>query len=116
MLAQLEVKTECHNNSFGPDINKSERKGDYSAFISDCVVSLPGQRDVSMKILRDTVALHSFVRESILPFSSESNSGECILMCGMGMTIIPVPVHKLKLTCGLVSGGGESWSASSTAC
>lgn len=96
--------SECHNNSFFPDINKSEGKGDYSAFTSDGVVSLPGQRDVSVKILRDTGATHSFVRESILPFLSESNSGECILMRGMGMTIIPVPLHKLKLTCGLVSG------------
>lgn len=105
-LAQSEVKTDCHNNSFGPVV-KSEERGDYSAFISDGVVSLPGQKDVAVKILRDTGALHSFVRETILPFSPESNSGECILMRGMGMTIVPVPVHKLKLTCGLVSGEVE---------
>lgn len=60
--------SECHNNCFCPDINKSEGKGDYSAFTSDGVVSLPGQRDVSVKILRGTGATHSFVRESILPF------------------------------------------------
>lgn len=96
--------SECHNNSFCPDINKSEGKGDYSAFTSDGVVSLPGQRDVSVKILRGTGATHSLVRESMLPFSSESNSGECILMREMRMTIIPAPVHKLKHTCGLVSG------------
>lgn len=50
-LAQVNVITECHKNSLGPVI-KSEEDVNYSAFISDGVVSLPGQKGVSVKLLR----------------------------------------------------------------
>jgi len=75
----------------------------FSTFISDGYVSLFGEK-VAVKILRDTGAKHSLVCETVLPFSSVSNTGNFILMRGMGMSIISVPVHKMELACGLVTG------------
>lgn len=49
---------------------------DYSAFISSAWVSLLGSdKQVPVTILRDTGTSNSFVRESILPFSTESATG-----------------------------------------
>lgn len=91
----------CRLNSFGPTASSVEGKADYSAFISNGVVSLPGQKEVAVKILRDIGALHSFVHESLFSISSKSNLGEGILIRGVGMTITPVSAHRLSLTCGL---------------
>lgn len=94
----------CRPNNFGPTASSVEGKADYSAFILNGVVSLPGQKEEAVKILRDAGALHSFVHESLFSFSSKSNLGEGILIRGVGMTIIPISAHRLSLTCGLVSG------------
>lgn len=77
----------------------------YSAFISDGWVSLVGSSvQVPIKILRDTAAFDSFILESVLPFSSKSDTGGCILTLGMGMTPFSVPLHQVSLSCGLVQG------------
>ncbi|XP_038154567.1 uncharacterized protein LOC119792145 isoform X1 [Cyprinodon tularosa] len=59
---------------------------------------------VPVKILRDTGAFNSYIVSSVLPFSEETNTGDHVLMRGMGLMVEPVPLHKLTLTCGLVQG------------
>lgn len=51
-LTQLEdrAEIECHINKLGPVLSTLEGNGDYSAFISDGLVSLSGQKNVSVKI------------------------------------------------------------------
>ncbi len=78
---------------------------DFSAFISDGVVSLvDGNQNVPIKILRDTGALDSFILESVLPFSKESDTGSCVMVCGMGLAPFSSPLHEVTLKCGLVEG------------
>lgn len=59
---------------------------------------------VPVKILRDTGAFNLFIMSSVLPFSQGSDTGDCILMRGMDLNVLPVPLHKLELDCGLVQG------------
>lgn len=47
-----------------------------------------------------------FILDSILPFSSQSETGESVLVRGMGLNTI-VPIHKVKLHSDLVSGSGS---------
>lgn len=54
----------------------------------------------SVKILRDTGAKDSFV----LDFSSETDTGVCVLVWGMGLTALCVPLHKVNLSCSLLVG------------
>ena len=78
---------------------------DFSAFISDGVVSLVGgDEKVPIKILRDTGAVDSFILESVLPFSKQSDTGSCVMVCGMGLVPFSSPLHKVALACGLVEG------------
>lgn len=78
---------------------------DFSAFISEGVVSLIGSdKQVPIKILRDTGAVDSFILDSILPFSMESDTGSCVMVRGMGLVPFSSPLHKVTLTCGLVEG------------
>jgi len=70
---------------------------------SQMVVSLVrSDVTVPLKILRDTGAFDSYIVSSVLPFSEETNTGDYILMRGMGLTVLPVLLHKLILHCGLV--------------
>lgn len=58
------------------EFDSQSSHSDFSAFISDGVVSLKdGNQNVSIKILRDTGALDYFILESVLPFSKESDTG-----------------------------------------
>lgn len=77
----------------------------FSAFVSGGCVSLVGS-DVTVpaKILRDTAAFDSYILSSVLPFSDKSSTGVFVLMRGMGLNVLPVPLHKLVLNCGLVQG------------
>lgn len=59
---------------------------------------------VPIKILRDTAAFDSFIVVSVLPFSSKSVAGGCILPLGMGMAPFSVPLHQVSLSCGLGQG------------
>ncbi|XP_045930718.1 uncharacterized protein LOC123986486 [Micropterus dolomieu] len=77
----------------------------FEPFIADAVVSLVGKEErVPIKILRDTGAKHSFIVQSVLSFSSATETGDFILMQGMEMGLIPVPRHKMMLECDLVTG------------
>ncbi len=77
-----------------------------SALVSNHYVSLVGSDvKIPVKTLRDTAAFDSFIESFDLPFSESSDTGDCILMRGMGLDVLPVPVHRLELHCGLVQGG-----------
>ncbi len=57
----------------------------YAPFITEGRVSLLDVTvEVPIKILRDTGAVDSFILESILPFSSQSETGERLLVQGNG--------------------------------
>ena len=77
----------------------------YLPFISEGFLAVKGSgKRVPVKVLRDCGTLDSFVRASVLPFSSKTHTGETILMQGMGMAVCPVPVHEMSLVSDLVSG------------
>lgn len=77
------------------------REPDFSAFVSDGHVSLVGgDTCVPVKILRDTAAFDLYILSSVLPFSENSNTGDFVLMRGMGVKVEPVPMHSLILDCG----------------
>ena len=79
--------------------------GSYLPFISDRFVLLVGSDiQVPVKILRDTGAFDSYVLESVLCFSEKTDSGDKILMRGMGLDVVLFPEHKMNLDCELVQG------------
>ena len=81
---------------------------EYEPFISDGFVSLLGSDErVPVKILRDTGAVDSFVRKSVLPFSSDTDTGDVVLVRGMGMVVFSAPLHNFALVSGLVNGAVE---------
>lgn len=63
-----------------------------------------GNNNVLVKILRDTAAHDSYILSSVLPFSGESDTGDFVLMQGMGLKVEPVPLHSVYIDCGLVQG------------
>ncbi len=65
---------------------------------------LDGSVEVPIKILRDTGAVDSFILESILQFFSQSETGESMLVRGMGLNTLSVPLHRVKLHSDLVTG------------
>ncbi|KAK7895222.1 hypothetical protein WMY93_020547 [Mugilogobius chulae] len=78
---------------------------DFAPFIHDAYVSLVGgEQRVPIKLLRDTGAKQSFIVESVLPFSSATETGECVLMHGMELGVIPVPRHTVMLDSEFVQG------------
>lgn len=77
----------------------------YSPFITDGYVSLVGRDEkVPIRILRDTGACDSFILASVLPFSSESDTGDRVLVRGMGLNTLCVPLHTVVLHSELVQG------------
>lgn len=78
---------------------------DYAPFVTEGFVALVGDAHrVPVKILCDTGASESFICQSVLPFSSESETGNCVLIRGIGLQSFPVPLHKIQLFSGFVSG------------
>ncbi|KAJ8349013.1 hypothetical protein SKAU_G00276020 [Synaphobranchus kaupii] len=55
-------------------------------------------------ILRDTGAAQSFVIKTVVPFSSQSATGDSVLVCGIGSTQLNVPLHCVNLESDLVWG------------
>ena len=69
---------------------------DYLPFITEGFVSMLGIKAlVPVKILRDTGVSKSFVLESVLPFSAETDSGISVLIRGIRLNTLSVPFHKL---------------------
>lgn len=74
-------------------------------FLIEGQVSLLGSDlAVPVTILRDTGAYDSFILSSVLPFSSETDTGLSIPVLGMGMSVFHVPVHQFMLKSGLFDG------------
>ena len=59
---------------------------------------------VPITILRDTGSIESFILQSVLPFSTASDSGQTVFVRGINLNILPVPLHKVHLDSVLVSG------------
>lgn len=77
----------------------------FEPFITTARVSLAGSSEsANIKVLRDTGAMHSFIVESVLPFSSGSQVNDFILMRGMELGCVPVPRYSVALECDFVSG------------
>lgn len=77
----------------------------YAAFITDCYVSLVGSdKKFPVKVLRDTGSSESFVLESVLPFSQESDTGTKVLIQGIGLQALSVPLHNVFLQSDLIKG------------
>ncbi len=92
---QMQTKTLC----------AAEIASGYVPFISKGFVSLVDSRkNVPVKIFRDSGALNTFFRESVLYFSPRSDTGSCAPIRGMGLTTIFVLVHTVNLSCSLVQG------------
>jgi len=80
---------------------------EFLPFVSEGFVSLPQGERVLVKILRDTGASVSFILGSVLPFSSETFTGDSVLIRGIGTTKMSVPLHKVALYSQLIQGEVE---------
>ena len=97
---------ECRADGLGktPVCASGENAG-FEPFITDAVIALVGSdARVPIKVLRDTGANQSFVLDTVLPFSSKSETGDSILMKGMELGLITVPRHIVEIDCKLVQG------------
>lgn len=78
----------------------------FKPFMSEGLVSFTGnpeeQRPVRM--LRDTGASQSIIREGILPWSSISSCRSSVVIQGVGMSYIPAPLHRINVLSHLVNG------------
>lgn len=78
---------------------------DYTPFITEGFVSLVDDaQKVPVRILRDTGASESFISESVLPFSSVSNTGNVVLIRGIDLQPFSVPLHKIQLSSAFCNG------------
>ncbi len=76
----------------------------YAPFITEGYVSLIGSTEkVPIRILRDTGASESFILESVLPFSQETDTGNRVLIRGIGLQTLSVPLHNLFFQSDLVN-------------
>ena len=75
------------------------------AFVSSGFVSLAGtERKVPVNILRDTGSDVTLISSSVLPFSDESDTGDSVLVMGMGLQTIPAPLHTVMIESDLTEG------------
>lgn len=74
------------------------------SFVVDLCRCVGSDVEVPIKILRDTGAYNSYIVDSILPFSGDTFTGDSVLSRGMGLSVFPVPLHKMVLNCQLVQG------------
>ncbi len=54
--------------------------------------------------MRDTAAYDSYMVDSVLPLSSDSDTGDVVLSRGIGLSVLLIPLHKVVLSCKLVQG------------
>ena len=74
----------------------AENDSTYAPFISDGSVSLVGEdREIPVKILRDTGVSQSLILTDALPFSHKSFSGDSVI-CGVTGHVV-VPRHRIVL-------------------
>lgn len=78
---------------------------EFQPFVMDGEMSIDDENSPqSIKIVRDTCCSQSLVSKDALPFGDQSSTGTCVLIRGINMEIISVPLHRVNLECGLVSG------------
>lgn len=74
-------------------------------FVSEGFVSLGGSEEkVPVKILRDTAAFDSFIHASVLPFSTDSDTGSCIPVLGVALKVLKVALYNIVLYSELFQG------------
>ncbi|XDV48156.1 hypothetical protein PO909_017622 [Leuciscus waleckii] len=86
---------------------KFEKKSRSSVDRSDqCAycLNIGSDEKVPVKILRDTGASETFILESVLSFSESSSTGSEMLIKGIGLQVLPVPLHNVVLESDLVTG------------
>ncbi|KAK0141027.1 Retrovirus-related Pol polyprotein from transposon opus [Merluccius polli] len=88
--------------SVGKKVNECDQSEGYEPFVRLGYVSLPGSNKQPVRILCDTGASQSMMLEGILPLSDKNALGSNVLVRGIGMTFIPVPLHKIHLESDLV--------------
>jgi len=97
--------TKCHNLDQRNFSLPSELPAEYAPFVLCGSVSFVGsQVESQVTILRDTGASQSLILGNALPFSSDSDTGETVLLQGAELRTFCVPLHKIHLSCDLVTG------------
>lgn len=98
-FASVDVLPECSMK----DENENDLKE--NSFITSGSVSVVGSSLLApVKILRDTGANQSFILDSVLPFSFVTDTGNSVLIKGIGLNTINVPLHRITLHSDLVKG------------
>lgn len=89
--------------------NDKDVREEYRPFVSNGSVSPVGDptEKKSVKILRDTGATQSLIVESSVPCGSDSATGESVIIQGVTGSFVSIPLHRIHLTSGLVSGPVE---------
>ncbi|KAL2087168.1 hypothetical protein ACEWY4_018227 [Coilia grayii] len=72
--------------------------------LEDASVSKLEEVGQPVKILRDTGASESFIKQHVLPVNEQSDTHSCVLIGGIGMHTFSVPLHKFNLESDLVNG------------
>lgn len=86
-------------------VMETEYNDGYEPFITTGFVSVVGsQQKVPVKILRDTGASESFIKQDVLPVNEQSDTHRCVLIRGIGMHTFSVPLHKFNLESDLING------------
>ena len=76
----------------------------YAPFLSHGSVSLVGQSaKIPIKMLCDTSAKQTLILNSVLPFSSESFTGNSVLLQGIELGTVQVLLHNLELSSEILS-------------
>lgn len=90
--------------------NQKERAAKVSEpYPSEGFVSLlRSSKRLPVKILCNTGSIDSFICNSVLPFSSVTDTEDIVLRVReMGMLVFPVPARRFTLSSGLVNGAVE---------
>lgn len=93
--------------SFAADVERISSQTNsfaFESFLQPCTVALPNGPERSIVMLRDTGSAQSLIRESSLPFSSETHTGNNVLIRGIEMGCTSVPLHIVHLKSDLISG------------
>ena len=103
-LADESLKKKAKQTRESPLENNTLR--DFKPFIHEGFVSMPGDESCKRRILvlRDTGASQSLLLEGILPLSSDTFTGNKVLVRGVEMGEISVPLHTIQLDTELISG------------
>ncbi|XP_071850601.1 uncharacterized protein [Apostichopus japonicus] len=104
------VASERNSNRINKEIQKKKFaknpvNKEFQPFVMEGRISISDDfSPQQIKIVRDTCCSQSLILEETLPFGEQSSTGTCALIRGINMEIISVPLHRVNLECGLVSG------------